>query len=603
VHWNLLGHVEIPNDHIELLYRGGNVLLGSIADVVVYLFDDSIRTVVTGLTCWLAITGIISGLILLKTKLPKNQGITTKYALYVVVFSLLNMVILLFVEISHPPDIGQNILFIQGHSIDTDSADIFYRAYVFVVTLCGLLVYLFRKIAKLMHDEQPKNSNSHVADENGQNIIVDIIIGFRNFCILMLVILLVFLPTVYGLFKYPNIYSPVEIVFKNNHGQPEELLSVNIEKYLLYASPEIYVIYIKSPNPKVLRINQSAVSGVTIGKPRSIFTDLSITRRKNDSYSGSKHIQKSPSVLLVADSSSASSQGSGAKTKGEVYKPAQKQKTSILELLKRLSSIRPLDTILIRPHGKTLLENLITFEWECIDDAEYFIIRVVEEHVDVGKDSVEIWRSDKVTAGNCMLEAPVENKLLENKQYYWLLDIYRKVHNGPSVIDTTDKQSFVLFSSGQISTIERELSLKGVDHGGGKDELYMSLVKGVYYYSNEIFYHARKHFEKYVISTKTNVYSFPKLIYDVVQKLEKLEQERQNIILGLKDNSGSTTNKIQTLKKLISTEFLMLQFDNAIVHIDELLSKLPEAEKGEFIDQRDEAVALEKFMQAILPQY
>lgn len=600
VHWNLLGHIEIPFDHVELLYRGANVILGSLIDILIYVINDSIEGVSTGLTCWLSIIGIILGFAF-SISYSQSNKISKIFPLYAGIFSLLNIIILIVLEFSRRPDIGQNILFIKNYSINIDAAHTFYRAFVVTLVFTGLLFYLFNNVSKLVINNPLQKSIGQIADEKKSKAILLSIRVFRNISLGAFIVMLVFLPMVYGLFKYPNIYSSVDIVFKSNYSRPEDLRSEKIMKYLLYASPEIYVFYIQSANPYILRVSKSEVAHLIISEPRNIFADLCFTRLQSGFNSNSIPSHYLPYKLVPASFDSPKNQGLESIIIRKVdNKSGQKQKTSLLELLRRLSEIRPIETILIRPHGKTLLDNVVAFEWDCIESAAYFIIRVAEEHAKVGKEPVEIWRSSEITTGTCAFNAPIGKLVSDNKRYYWFLDVYRNNRNGRAVLDATDKRSFSFMSPSQMHSIESNLLIHGLDHGG-MNEHYMSLVKGVYYYSNAMYYHSRKHFEDYLSSPNTDVYNFQKLIYDVVKKLEKLEQEKQIIMSIIEDHSSSAFQYIQAMKKLINTELLMLQFDSATVHIDYLLPKLQGVEKREYLDQRNKAVVLDNFMRTILP--
>ena len=74
--------------------------------------------------------------------------------------------------------------------------------------------------------------------------------------------------------------------------------------------------------------------------------------------------------------------------------------------------------MLITPNKKTTLKTQLEFEWEHVQNSDYFILEIFDESL------YPIWNSDKITVNHTLLSEEITNRLLKQKTYYWMVTAF-----------------------------------------------------------------------------------------------------------------------------------------------------------------------------------
>jgi hypothetical protein len=317
VHWNLYGHIEVPANHIQFLYRGGNIVISSLASFPLYLIlspHDPVRVTLVFLTIFLLAAAYFYD------RLPRRASAVARLRsprpLWVVCFALL--LLLLLYEVPGVPDVPRNILFEIG-GVDTSQWGDYYRSYV-SVTVLWLVFFMAgrRKRGQLKESgEQPDTGGAAEGQEAGFARVDHKSEGWTLFFIgervwgaggsrtagdeetaanadatamspnrhmlraslAIAVALIAFLPIVYGTFQFPNVYPIVEVDMAKD-ATADTAARVGTEpKALLFETADDYVLYRRHATPSVLKLRRSQVSVVTIlresdvTKPESFVAD------------------------------------------------------------------------------------------------------------------------------------------------------------------------------------------------------------------------------------------------------------------------------------------------------------------------------------------
>ncbi len=73
---------------------------------------------------------------------------------------------------------------------------------------------------------------------------------------------------------------------------------------------------------------------------------------------------------------------------------------------------------LITSNKKTIQKKQPKFEWEYVQNSDYYILEIFDESL------YPIWESDKITANHTVLSKEITNRLLEQKTYYWMVTAF-----------------------------------------------------------------------------------------------------------------------------------------------------------------------------------
>lgn len=77
-----------------------------------------------------------------------------------------------------------------------------------------------------------------------------------------------------------------------------------------------------------------------------------------------------------------------------------------------------LSITLITPNKKATLRYQLKFEWEDIQNSDYYILEVFDESL------YPIWKSDKITVNYTLLSQEITNRFLIHKTYYWMITAF-----------------------------------------------------------------------------------------------------------------------------------------------------------------------------------
>lgn len=319
VHWNLYGHIIVPADHIEFLYRGGNLLMSTLASFLLYLI-----LALDNLYRFLLVSAIIISLILADRfhNIPTRLRALTRWRfghplLYVAFFFLL---ILLGYELRNIPSIPENLLFQEALQLDRASITGYFNKYVGVTGLWLIFIIIGRRVAGRVKEtsepeaEAPADVLSEQEESAGwlddlqsqwafffvnrrawgasatrargaeeasasearpQSRIDDLaakaLPTLLAFGTALTLLLLCFLPAAYGRFQYPHVYPLVQVsLAKDVPAGLESNFTGGAVQALLFETSEDYVLYNRRQSPSVLKLRKSDVSLVTVRRPCDI---------------------------------------------------------------------------------------------------------------------------------------------------------------------------------------------------------------------------------------------------------------------------------------------------------------------------------------------
>ena len=82
---------------------------------------------------------------------------------------------------------------------------------------------------------------------------------------------------------------------------------------------------------------------------------------------------------------------------------------------RRYRGANALSITLVTPDQKVILRNQLKFEWENIQNSDYYILEVFDESL------YPIWKSNKITVNSTLLSKEITNRLIKHKTYYWMI--------------------------------------------------------------------------------------------------------------------------------------------------------------------------------------
>jgi hypothetical protein len=319
LHWNFYGHVVAPSDHIEFLYRGGNIILSTITSFLLYLLlgiTSVVRLILVSILLLFAATF---------PKLPKRlamrSSIQSCYPLLWITFLLL-VIVLLRELLLNVPSVPDNLLF-QTNTLDNSARSDYFQRYSGVLILWFMFFLVGRRSLGFYSDlsgstrqneEAPdvmlagqeqvgqlEGASSQWAfiivgqgvrstartESNGENdglkegrpqgrIDTLSLKGFRFLSIATLAVVFLlfsFLPILYATFQYPDVYPIVEVNLASNAGAiPQTIASPSLNA-LLFETGDDYFLYQRTPARSILVLKKSSVSLLTIRRSCDITED------------------------------------------------------------------------------------------------------------------------------------------------------------------------------------------------------------------------------------------------------------------------------------------------------------------------------------------
>lgn len=304
VHWNLYGHIEVPANHIQFLYRGGNIVISSLASFPLYLLLSPLRATLVLSTILLLVAAVFYDRLPLRTR--DAVRIRSSQPFWIGCFVLL--LILLLYELTRIPNVPRNILFEMGQ-VDTSQWGDYFRSYVSVTVLW--LAFYIAGYGKQRRQTKSNRKPDAPADSQGQEAgyaRIDhksegwtfFFVGERLWgtagdravgelkqealttkgrafatgpiqqmltaSLMVAVVLIAFLPTVYGTFQFPNVYPIVDVALAKDPATDLATWVGTSPKALLFETADEYVLYARQVTPNILKLRKSQVSAVRIIK-------------------------------------------------------------------------------------------------------------------------------------------------------------------------------------------------------------------------------------------------------------------------------------------------------------------------------------------------
>jgi len=73
---------------------------------------------------------------------------------------------------------------------------------------------------------------------------------------------------------------------------------------------------------------------------------------------------------------------------------------------------------LIKPRNKMLTKSTLAFEWEAVQEADYYVFEIFDETL------YPIWKSEKIILNRIILPCKTFFRLESNKSYYWMVTAF-----------------------------------------------------------------------------------------------------------------------------------------------------------------------------------
>jgi hypothetical protein len=73
---------------------------------------------------------------------------------------------------------------------------------------------------------------------------------------------------------------------------------------------------------------------------------------------------------------------------------------------------------LIKPRKKMLTKSTLAFEWEAVQEADYYVFEIFDETL------YPIWTSEKIILNSIILPRKTSFRLESNKSYYWMVTAF-----------------------------------------------------------------------------------------------------------------------------------------------------------------------------------
>lgn len=305
VHWNSLGIIEVPANHIEFLYRGGNVAISSLASIALYLLSTLLSLDAKALLLVVLLTliiltnlfapGRVIALGKVKFSLPRDSLLAT----FVLLIGLSVW------ELSAFPNSRTDTLFQSPTVLETEHAVSFFESFMGVLFLWLVFCGTTYRARHLQTEKPVQDAGDDRKDDTGQQAVAIVISGqevwlnawaqglgtetpagetprsvpsrlvrfLSGVGLIIALVLLLAMPLAYGSFRFPYQYPVVEIVLTED--APVRLKSEfgqQVRVALLYETEKDLVTYRKSPAPMIFKVRKDIVSGVVVLKNANILT-------------------------------------------------------------------------------------------------------------------------------------------------------------------------------------------------------------------------------------------------------------------------------------------------------------------------------------------
>lgn len=307
VHWNMLGIIQVPANHIEFLYRGGNVVISSLASVLLYPLLSLVE--LNGRTVLLFVL-ILLMLAVSFGRQGKQASSLERLWHYVPSAILILLLALSILEFRQWPESRKDLLFLPS-TADASANDVaarFFASYVGLIALWLAFYFLCRRLERVKNSSNEeilrKSENtsdastsfmffnaaawfvtmavasegdkSHAGDSTSVNPARPWIVNtwIRLAALIIVLILMISLPLVYGSFRFPHEYPIVHVLIAPT-APPELKTSLQVGDLkepmaLLYETTGEYVLYRKPSQPAVLRLKKTDVGGFVVYQSKDV---------------------------------------------------------------------------------------------------------------------------------------------------------------------------------------------------------------------------------------------------------------------------------------------------------------------------------------------
>ena len=302
VHWNLYGHIEVPPNHIQFLYRGGNIVISGLASLPLFVMLSPLRAVFVFVTILLLVVAVSCHSLPLRAR--EAVHIHSDRPFWIACFVLL--LILLLYELVEVPEVPRNILFETGRLDASQWAD-YFRSYVTVtISWLAFCAAAYRSQRRRELDNDTPDATTMTEGQEGHFVRIDhktqkwtlFFVGERTWgvgggadevkdaelvtkrralsagptqlmftaSVVVTVALFAYLPIVYGIFQFPNVYPIVDVGLTKDVAPDMAARVGTSPKALLFETVDEYVLYRTHDTPSILKLRRSEVSAITILK-------------------------------------------------------------------------------------------------------------------------------------------------------------------------------------------------------------------------------------------------------------------------------------------------------------------------------------------------
>jgi hypothetical protein len=280
VHWYLLGHIEVPTNHIEFLYRGGVIVINSVFVFPVYLvsripdFDAESVLVMASI-----VTMVLGGYFvrlpsILRAHLKRPHGLLS--------LGFFVLLVLLLLELKTWPIPQKDLLFQKNPSTNTSLSQQAFHRYVGMLGLWLTFFLVCRHVwgVTTISTNGGSTKKADVGYVIHRGSPIPRLFSFvKRMSFTLILGHLFLLPAVYGSLYYPHIYPVVRVLLANDAPQELRLCTAGISAMaLLYETEDDYVLYTRRQAQPILKVRKSAVSALVFHKNADITDPISLQK-------------------------------------------------------------------------------------------------------------------------------------------------------------------------------------------------------------------------------------------------------------------------------------------------------------------------------------
>ena len=541
-HWSLLGIADLPIDHIEFLYRGGNFAVSAVVGTLLFLWDVHQK-----LTSALLVYFVCIAILLTWVGAKRHAFNVVRETLL-----LLSLVLLLIGAVAlgfRWPHFETNALFGANNRLNSQNNVRFFFAY------SALTIGMWLDYITIRNRPSPSASALSTRLILGSSLINKVLLGTA---ITSAVCLSVLWPIVYGSFAFPWDLYPVKLTPATDAPAALKTELGSADFALVRVLNDDVLLMRQSGSYPILRIKRTALAAMAIGSPEK-----------------SSESERPQSVRI--QSPLAQNLAAGVQENGK-----------LLAWLRNIAEIRGDQQVALSPFGAIPSQNPVIFSWTGVPDAQRCLVVVSEEPTIDQDQGREVWRQETPSNSVSQLQMPLGKDIDPGKKFTWTL--YAE-HPGADAeqnpVEVGESQFWLLANkeTAEIAAVEGTINKQLLQEAQSGRLL---LLRGVFYSSRRMYSSAMQDFQQ-ICGVTGQVPNFRTLATLISNRLEMQKQKLEHLT-NIFNATTSTSERLLLIPDLVQCSADQLDYTEAIGFIDTALEASTGANKDEWIRRRAELV-------------